>query len=163
MSLNPSKSKIIHSRFKSKKRSEFLFKCGETGLEYCNRYKYLGLWLDEHLDFNFAVNQISNSASRALGLLISKNYQSVEMKYEVFDKLYSALILRILTYGSCIWGYSQYNILNKVQMRAAKANLGLPKNASNLATIGDIGWKSLHSKHVGEIEFLPLFLGNTNF
>ena len=29
-------------------------------------------------------------------------------------------------------------------MRAAKGYLGLPKKASNLATIGDIEWKSLN-------------------
>jgi hypothetical protein len=32
-----------------------------------NSYKYLGIWLDEHLTFDKSTKELANSASRALG------------------------------------------------------------------------------------------------
>ena len=69
LSINVSKTKIIHFRFKGKMRSQFDFKCGNHTLEYTEECKYLGLWLNEHLDYKMTVKHISRSSSRALGAL----------------------------------------------------------------------------------------------
>ncbi len=49
LSLNQGKTKIVHYRPPSFLQSDVLFKCGDFNVEIMSQYKYLGLWLDEHL------------------------------------------------------------------------------------------------------------------
>ena len=53
------KTQVIHFRTASDSRSTFDFKCGDTNIEYTSSYKYLGLWLHEHLNLNKTVSELS--------------------------------------------------------------------------------------------------------
>ena len=72
LSINITKSNIVHFSGSRKKRSNFNFHYGDTSLEYKDEYKYLGIYLDEHLNFTSCINTLADSGSRALGALISK-------------------------------------------------------------------------------------------
>ena len=65
----PDKSKIVHFRLPSVPRSSFHFSCGESTLDITQQYKYLGVILQEHLDYGLTAKAVAQSASRALGLL----------------------------------------------------------------------------------------------
>jgi hypothetical protein len=52
MIVNHDKSNIIHFRSQSASRSSFEFTCGEHSLKAVGQYTYLGLLLDEFLDYN---------------------------------------------------------------------------------------------------------------
>ena len=56
LSINISKSKIIHFRKTRKSLTEAEFKFGNEILEKVNKYKYLGLVLDEHLRWLYHVS-----------------------------------------------------------------------------------------------------------
>jgi hypothetical protein len=127
LSINCDKSKVMHFRFKGKLQSDYVFQCGDITVDYTKQYKYLGLWFHENLDYDYGVTELSKSASRALGALISKYYSTGGMDYSVFTKLYQALIVPVLTYGSAVWGFKKYRSINSVQMRASKVFLGLGK------------------------------------
>jgi hypothetical protein len=45
----------------------FVFKCGDDYIQYCSDYKYLGLVLNEFLDYNSTAKSVALSANRALG------------------------------------------------------------------------------------------------
>jgi len=49
LSINENKTKVLHFRPKSTPRSQTCFSIGSTNIEYSSNYKYLGLWLNEHL------------------------------------------------------------------------------------------------------------------
>ena len=49
LTVNQEKTKVIHFITASVNRSNFEFKCGDKDIEYTSSYKYLGLWLHEHL------------------------------------------------------------------------------------------------------------------
>ncbi len=70
LSLNYGKTKIVHYRRSSFPQSDVLFKCGDFNVEIVSEYKYLGLWLGEHLTLDTAVTELAKSARRALGVLI---------------------------------------------------------------------------------------------
>ena len=70
--INFEKSKIVHFRPYSKSRSDIQFQCGDDVIETVNQYKYLGVIISEHLDFSLMSKVVSQSASRALKLLIAK-------------------------------------------------------------------------------------------
>ena len=69
-------------------------------IEVTDRYKYLGLWFQEHLDVKYANTELSKSASRALSVLYTKFKNAGGMAYDVHCKLYSSLVEPILFYCS---------------------------------------------------------------
>ena len=140
LTINPNKSKIVHFRRKSCPRSTQQFHCGNKAIEIVNSYEYLGLVLSEFLDFQITAKVVSQSASRALGLLISKDKAFGGMPYECFSKCYDALVQSIINYGAAVWGSTGYSCIAAVQNRACRYFMGLGKYAPNLAIQGDMGW-----------------------
>ena len=74
LSINCSKSNILHFRPSSIERSTFSFNCGDYNISYVDSYKYLGIWFSEHVIWDKAVRELSKSACRALGCLTTKFY-----------------------------------------------------------------------------------------
>ena len=52
-------------------KSEHPFRCGDIEIGYTDKYKYLGVCHQEHLDLSVTVTEVSKSATRALGKVIS--------------------------------------------------------------------------------------------
>ena len=140
LSINVSKSNIVHFRLESVPRSNFVFKCGEHVLEYSDCYKYLGLLLNENLDFNVTAKMVAQSASRALGLLIAKVKLIGGVPHNVFTKLYDSLVWPVIGYGAAIWGHKTFSAITAVQNRAMRFFLGVGKYTPNLGVSGDMGW-----------------------
>ena len=57
--VNCEKTKIVHFRQKSKCKTRYPFKCGEQHIMVCDRYRYLGLWFTEFIDFSFMAKQVA--------------------------------------------------------------------------------------------------------
>ncbi len=49
-----------------------MFKYGECELEIVNKYKYLGIVLNEHLEYSMVAMILANSLGRALGTISNK-------------------------------------------------------------------------------------------
>ena len=62
----------MHFRALSQQRTENIFKCGSSSIDLIHQYKYLAVLFTEHLDLMQMAKMVEQSASRALGLLISK-------------------------------------------------------------------------------------------
>ena len=62
----------------------------------------------EFLDFQITAKVVSQSASRALGLLISKDKAFGGMPYECFSECYDALVQSINNYGAAVSNLSIY-------------------------------------------------------
>ena len=60
MNVNVEKSKIVHFRGKRVRRSNFMFQFGESNFEYVCKYKYLGILLDEFMDFNSCASHLAD-------------------------------------------------------------------------------------------------------
>ena len=70
MKVNLGKTKVVHFRRTSTKKTKSLFKFGSENIEIVDSYTYLGILLTEHLDYNAMAAQVAKPASRALGLVI---------------------------------------------------------------------------------------------
>ena len=140
LSINSEKTKIVHFRPASVLCCNELFSCGHLNIKKTEKYKYLGLWFQEHLDLKFATSELAKSASRALSVLYAKFKCAGGMSYDVYTKLYTSLVEPILYYCSGIWGLTGSTKVNTVQNKACRYFLGVGKNAANLATRGDMGW-----------------------
>ena len=73
LTINFEKSKIMHFRPRSTKQTVSILRCGNNEMELVKQYKYLGLIFTEFLDLLTMAKTVAKSASRALGLHISKD------------------------------------------------------------------------------------------
>ena len=151
MSVNFSKTKVIHFRNQSVDKSAFQFKCGELNINYADSYKYLGLVLNEYLNYSVTAKYVAQSATRALGLLISKFKQSGGMPFDVYKKLYYTTVWSVISYGAAVWGVKEYSVINTVQNKACRFFLGVGKYTPNAAVNGDMGWTPPHIKQMTSV------------
>ena len=105
MSVNEDKSQIVHFRPQRFAQTRFKFMLGTSNLKIVQTYKYLGVHLNEHLDFSVIADRLASGASRALGLLRFKLRSLKECRYSTFTKLYTSCVVPILDYGAAVWGY----------------------------------------------------------
>ena len=125
MNINVVKSNIVHFRTPSVTRSDFIFICGGHIVNYSSKYTYLGLVLNEFLDYNVTAKAVAQSANRALGLVIAKCKILGGASYDVFNKLYENLVCSVIEYGAGIWGLKNYSCINSIHHRARRFFLGL--------------------------------------
>ena len=59
--------------------------------------------------------QVASSASRALGLLISKCKAAGGFPFSTFTKLYDSTVASIINYGVSIWGCKKYRCIAAVR------------------------------------------------
>ena len=88
LTINFNKSKAMHFRTPSASKTECLFLCGDSHLELVTQYTYLGVLFTGHLNFMLMSKIAAQSASRALGLLISKDKAFGGMPFQCFTKCY---------------------------------------------------------------------------
>jgi hypothetical protein len=72
MLINMTKSNVVHFRTMSMQKSQFVYECNDEVLQYTQKYTYLGLTLNDFLDYKVTAKFVSHTAGRALGLLIAK-------------------------------------------------------------------------------------------
>ena len=116
--VNTVKSKVVHFRKNSQARSEFEFTLGEHVLNYVENYKYLGVVLNEFLDFTVTCNNLAQSASRALGEINSKFEVLKNLGFSTYSKMYDTCVVPILDYCSSVWGFGQHVQCDAIQHRA---------------------------------------------
>ena len=74
MCVHISKTKVVHFRKKNIALTDFEFKLGDSILEICHKYKYIGVILNEVLDFTETANVLSESAGQAFSVLVLNLY-----------------------------------------------------------------------------------------
>ena len=140
MRVNIKKTKVVHFRTKSVDKTRFKFELNGQEVECVDRYKYLGIFLNEFLDFNSTASVLANSASRALGSICSKFKKVNGFRFATFTKLFDTGVAPILDYASSIWGYQGYTQIESIQNKAVRFFLGVHRFACNYAINGDTGW-----------------------
>lgn len=137
--INTSKSQIVHFRRSNKSQTARIFTIGDKIIDKVKEYRYLGLVLNEHLDWNLTAKHVAKSAHRALGALIAKSKAYGGLPFRVFKKLYESLVLPVIHYCSSLWGVKEYSCINAVHNKACRYFLGVRKYTANAAVQGDTG------------------------
>ena len=162
LEINAEKTKVMHFTQSQSTIKRYNFNYGNSVISMTTQYKYLGIWFTQNLDLSVTVREISKSASRALGLIISKFKMNGGMTYNCYTRLFESLVQPILLYGACIFGATEQKVLNTVQNKASRFFLGLPSKSSNLASLGDMGWATVKCKQYTEVVRLLFRLRNMN-
>ena len=144
MSINQKKTKAMHFRPKTINQCMTPLFLGQAKIEYTNYYKYLGVYINEFLEFDYHCTTLSEAGTRALGSVISKLRNNEYVMYDTYTKCVECSIYPVVDYGTEIWGYVKDATTDHVQLKAIQAFLGVHKFAPNLGIMGDMGWCPSH-------------------
>ena len=147
MQVNKDKTQIVHYRKSGVKCTESKFKFNRDELEIVPSYKYLGVFLDEHMTFLQTAQSLSKAATRALGLLRYKLRFLKDCRCASFTTMYSSYICPILDYSSGVWGTKTFQCIEQVQRAATRYFLGVHKFAPTEMLQGDVGWLPCFARH----------------
>ena len=139
LKVNVTKTKIVHFRRSRTTRTDHEFKYGDRTIELVDSYKYLGCYLDEHLNFHKCSQILADSGGRALGGIITKFRSLKDTGYKTYTKLFDIGVVPVLNYGSEIWCYGRFEKCDYIMNRVMRFFLGAP----TCGVQGDMGWLSM--------------------
>ena len=119
ISLNAKKTELMIFESKWRKNNfEYKIKIDGKKLIPSSYIKYLGLYIDKHLDWSFHSDIISSKLSRAVGMLAKlRHYVDNDQLRSVYFAIFSSL----MTYGSIIWGQTQNSAVRRIENIQNKA------------------------------------------
>ena len=136
LSLNTGKTEFIVFRpAKDKSKERLTLKLHHTKLFESSKIKYLGLILDNKLNWKAHLNELSKKLSRAVGLMYKIRHFCPTA---VLRSLYYSLFHSHLSYGLVLWGNANQSYIDKIrslQRRALKSIVFANENNANSSRI----------------------------
>ena len=146
LEVNLLKTNVMHVRKVKSKRSEFVFLFEGKKVDYCEKYKYLGVMINETLNFEQSLTDLCNSASRALSGLITKMIKHGGFPLNVYQTLYESCVCSITDYGAEVTGFHKFNCKEKMHDRAIRSFLSVNKHTPIAGLRAEIGWLEPRSR-----------------
>ena len=115
ISLNTYKTEILLFRSKSKKKitKHLNFTISGQYIPRKTQVKYLGLTINEHLDWDLYFSQLKKKLNRGIGLLAKIRHFTPK---HLLKTLYFSLFNSNLIYGCQIWGQDQNEEFKKIKL-----------------------------------------------
>ncbi len=136
------------------RRSDTVFTPENELLEYSNCYRYLGVYMDEHMDFEYSSEKFAESAGRALGSVTYKYKNYPDMGYSTYTKHFDHCVASVMGYASGIWGFRNHTKLDGIQNRGQSVFLGVRRYSIVLCLEGDTGWmKAKNRRHLNMLRY----------
>ena len=139
MEVNLDKTKIIVFRKGGHLSRWENWHFGGKSIDVVSYYKYLGLMLSSRNNWSKAIFTLASQASKALNMLSITRWKLEYFDFHTHFRLFDTMILPILCYGSEIWGYLHYDVLEKIQRKWCRKFLGVPNHTTNEAVLGECG------------------------
>ena len=119
MALNVGKTNFVIFRSPQKKSNRNVtLIMNKKALQQKDHVKYLGVLIDEHLNWKYQINQVALKISRGIGILAKlKPY----LKEKLLRTIYFSLVYSYLSYGVQAWGSAADSIKNKIVVLQNKA------------------------------------------
>jgi len=174
LSLNIEKTKymIFHFKQKSIENIQLNIKIQDIAIEKVSDFCFLGLTINENLNWKSHLNKVSNKISRTLGVM---NRLKHFLTTDTLRTIYNSLILPHLNYCILVWGFECKRI-QKIQKKCVRVITASKFNshseplfkALNLLKVEDI-FKSqslkFYHKHVNDklpSYFSDMFISNSS-
>ena len=144
---NLTKTSIIHVRKTNTASSKYIFKLGQNIIEYCKTYKYLGITINEHLNFEQISQKQPDPASRALSAILSKMIKKNNgFSLKIYELLYKSCVTSICDYGQEVFGFHQHPATDKLHAKALRFYLGTGKTAPLCGLRSELSWPEPRSR-----------------
>ena len=118
LSLNVKKTKFMIFHYRQRKIDNLIpnLKINSEPIERVAEFNFLGLTIDEHLNWSPHIQKVSNKISRTLGIM---NRLKRFLPTNVLRLIYNSLILPYFQYSILTWGF-KVGRLEKLQKRAVR-------------------------------------------
>ena len=119
LSLNADKTELIffHSKQHSLNYDRIYIRLDQIRLVPVDSVKYLGMYIDKYLLWNFHILQLSKKLSRANGILSKLRHNA---PINVCLQVYYAIFYSHLIYGCTLWGLTTDEDLHKIEVLQKK-------------------------------------------
>ena len=108
---------IFHSKSKYVDKLILSIKIDGHRIPVVDKVKYLGMFVDEHLSWEFHINQLSTKLSRGNGILSKLRYY---IPQNTLIQVYYAIFYSYLYYGCAIWGQAIEKYLDIIRILQKK-------------------------------------------
>jgi len=117
LSLNVKKTKFMIFHTPQKQITSFSLKIDGTEIDRVSEFNFLGLIINENLNWKLHTEKIANGISKTIGVL---NRLKHLLPLNIKITLYNSLILSHINYCILVWGYDRERI-NKLQKKSIRA------------------------------------------
>ena len=119
LSLNTTKTELIffHSRQHLMNYEGVSIKFNGIKLHPVNHVKYLGMYIDKYLSWNYHIQQLSKKLSRANGILSKLRHNA---PFETCLQVYYAFFYSHLIYCCNVWGLTSEENIKKIEVLQKK-------------------------------------------
>ena len=119
LSLNSDKTQLIffHSKQHTLDYDGISIKFDNKKIVPVDNIKYLGMYIDKYLSWDFHIQQLSKKLSRANGIISKLRHNA---PFQTCLQLYYAIFYSHLIYGCNIWGLSTIENLTKIEVLQKK-------------------------------------------
>ena len=115
LSLNAAKTEVIF--FRSSRHSldyqNISIKMNGYKLTPVDYIKYLGMYIDKHLDWNQHIHELTKKLNRANGIISKLRYNT---RLDICLQVYYAIFYSYLIYGCNVWGFTSEENINAIQV-----------------------------------------------
>ena len=118
LNINKTNYIIFTSKGKSCNKNVSIIKIDGNNIQQVNKTKFLGIIIEEHLNWATHISHLCNIIARNVGILQKLRYF---IQADVLKILYHSLILSHLEYCTLLWGNSYYSHLHKLRLLQKKA------------------------------------------
>ena len=94
---------------------------------------------------NEAIRDLYDRASRAMFSLLKKS-KNINLPIDISVDLFDKTIVSILTYGCEVWGFTNIELLEKLQLKFIKMLLHLKQSTPSMMIYGELGLTPLSVK-----------------
>ena len=147
MSFHPDKCKVMSITRARKRKQSFSYHIRETLLEMVKSAAYLGLEMDEKLDWSPHINKVTAKATRSLNF-IRRNLQIGSQS--VKSSAYRGLVRPSLDYCSIVWNPNLARHIQQVEMIQRRATRFVLNRYHNTSSVGEmlqtLGWETLQER-----------------
>jgi hypothetical protein len=140
LTVNVSKTKIMIFGLRNHHNQQFTFK--NQILEIVKEYKYLGLFLSNTKSYVIAKKHIADQANKAMFSLLRK-IRDLNLQYDLQIDLFNKTVKPILLYGCELWGYSNLDIIERIQLKFLKLIFKLKRSTPSHMIYAETGVKPL--------------------
>lgn len=85
-----------------------------ANIEQKDNIKYLGIYLDEHLNWEYQIKHINNKIAKNIGIIYKLRYY---LDFNMLKQLYYTLVYPYLNYGLMSWGNTYTSKLAKIRTK----------------------------------------------
>ena len=127
-------------------KSKVIFKFGTRIIKYCQKYKYLGLTINQFLNYEQMSNSFLDPASRAMNAVICKMIKNKGFPFDIFQLLYNSCVTTVCDYAHEVIGFHQYSASDKIHTKAIRSYLGVGHSAPLCALRSEMAWLEPRSR-----------------